>query len=61
MTRVFDAPRKLVFDALTRPELVKRWLRTGRLVDAGLRDRSAGWAAPFASCLAREPTELKWE
>jgi uncharacterized protein YndB with AHSA1/START domain len=26
MTRVFDAPRRLVFDALTRPELVKRWL-----------------------------------
>jgi uncharacterized protein YndB with AHSA1/START domain len=26
MTRVFDAPRKLVFDAFTKPELVKRWL-----------------------------------
>ena len=26
MTRVFDAPRSLVFDALTKPELVKRWL-----------------------------------
>ena len=26
MTRVFDAPRKLVFDALTKPELVKQWL-----------------------------------
>ena len=26
MTRVFDAPRGLVFDALTKPELVKRWL-----------------------------------
>jgi pimeloyl-ACP methyl ester carboxylesterase/uncharacterized protein YndB with AHSA1/START domain len=26
MTRVFDAPRSLVFDALTRPELVQRWL-----------------------------------
>jgi uncharacterized protein YndB with AHSA1/START domain len=26
MTRVFNAPRRLVFDALTRPELVKRWL-----------------------------------
>jgi uncharacterized protein YndB with AHSA1/START domain len=25
MTRVFDAPRRLVFDALTRPELLKRW------------------------------------
>lgn len=26
MTRSFDAPRNLVFDALTRPELLKRWL-----------------------------------
>ena len=26
MTRVFDAPRPLVFDALTRPDLLRRWL-----------------------------------
>lgn len=26
MTRIFDAPRSLVFSALTTPELVKRWL-----------------------------------
>jgi uncharacterized protein YndB with AHSA1/START domain len=26
MTRVFNAPRDLVFDAYTQPELVKRWL-----------------------------------
>ena len=26
MTRIFDAPRRLVFDALSKPELVKRWL-----------------------------------
>ena len=26
VTRVFDAPRNLVFDAFTRPELLKRWL-----------------------------------
>jgi uncharacterized protein YndB with AHSA1/START domain/uncharacterized glyoxalase superfamily protein PhnB len=26
MTRVFDAPRSLVFDAMTKPELLKRWL-----------------------------------
>jgi len=25
MTRVFDAPRKLVFDALTKPGLLRRW------------------------------------
>ena len=26
MTRVFDAPRRLVYDAVTKPELVRRWL-----------------------------------
>lgn len=26
MTRVFDAPRQLVFDAHTKPDLVRRWL-----------------------------------
>jgi uncharacterized protein YndB with AHSA1/START domain len=26
MTRAFNAPRQLVFDALTKPELLKRWL-----------------------------------
>jgi uncharacterized protein YndB with AHSA1/START domain len=26
MTRVFDAPRRLVFDAFTKPELLRRWL-----------------------------------
>ena len=25
LTRVFDAPRRLVFDALTKPDLLKRW------------------------------------
>jgi uncharacterized protein YndB with AHSA1/START domain len=26
MTRMFDAPRHLVFDAMTRPEHVRHWL-----------------------------------
>ena len=26
MTRVFDAPRKRVYDAYTKPELLERWL-----------------------------------
>ena len=26
MTRTFDAPREMVFDAHTKPELIKRWL-----------------------------------
>jgi uncharacterized protein YndB with AHSA1/START domain len=29
MTRVFDAPRELVYRALTTPELMKRWLIGG--------------------------------
>jgi uncharacterized protein YndB with AHSA1/START domain len=37
MIRVFDAPRSLVFDAWTKPELLKRWL--------GVR---GGWT--FAVC-----------
>ena len=36
MTRSFDAPRRLVFDAHTKPELVKRWL--------GVR---GGWTLPL--------------
>jgi uncharacterized protein YndB with AHSA1/START domain len=35
MTRVFDAPRDFIFDAHTRPELIRRWL--------GAR---AGWSMP---------------
>ncbi len=35
MARVFDAPRQLVFDAWTRPALIKRWL--------GVR---GGWTLP---------------
>lgn len=30
MSRVFDAPRDLVFDAYTKPELLKRWLGVHR-------------------------------
>jgi uncharacterized protein YndB with AHSA1/START domain len=26
MTRMFDAPRHLVWDAMTKPELIRRWL-----------------------------------
>jgi len=26
MTRLFDAPRTLIFDAVTKPELIRRWL-----------------------------------
>jgi uncharacterized protein YndB with AHSA1/START domain len=28
MTRTFDAPRRLVWDAITKPELLRRWMFT---------------------------------
>ena len=28
VTRAFDAPRQLVWDAHTQPELLKRWIRS---------------------------------
>lgn len=28
MTRAFDAPRKLVWEAMTRPDLIRRWMFT---------------------------------
>lgn len=36
VTRDFDAPRRVVFDAFTRPELVRRWLLG-----------PAGWTMPL--------------
>ena len=48
-TRVFDAPRELVFEAMTNPEHVKRWYGP-RDTHAGLvRDRPARRAAASAS------------
>jgi uncharacterized protein YndB with AHSA1/START domain len=49
MTRVFDAPRRLVFDALTKPELVKRWL--------GVR---GGWSMPVCEIDLRVGGALRY-
>src|ERR1700682_6261004 len=58
MTRVFDAPRSLVFDAWTKPELLKRWLGVfgGRSQSAKSISR---WAASIVMCGAAK-TERKW-
>jgi uncharacterized protein YndB with AHSA1/START domain len=48
-TRVFDAPRRLVFDALTRPELLKRWL--------GVR---SGWSMPVCEIDLRVGGTLRY-
>ncbi len=48
MTRVFDAPRSLVFDALTRPELLKRWMEApGRSLEVCDIDLRVGGAYRF--------------
>lgn len=41
MTRVFDAPRRLVFEAFTKPEPAQTLVRTAWLVADRLRGRSA--------------------
>jgi len=48
MTREFDAPRHLVFDAMTRPEYVARWLGSAENPMAGCEiDLRAGGAYRF--------------
>jgi uncharacterized protein YndB with AHSA1/START domain len=50
MTRVFAAPRKLVFDAHTKPELVKRWLLG-----------PPGWSLPVCEMDVRVGGKYRWE
>lgn len=49
MTRVFDAPRTMVFDAWTKPELLKRWL--------GVRN---GWTLAICEIDLRVSGEYRW-
>ena len=44
LTRAFDAPRRLVFDALTKPELLRRWFGADgwELVDCEIDLRVGG-------------------
>ncbi len=48
-TRVFDAPRQLVFDAHTKPELVKRWLLG-----------PDGWSMPVCDIDLRPGGRFRW-
>jgi uncharacterized protein YndB with AHSA1/START domain len=50
MTRVFDAPRTLVFDAHTKPELLKRWLGVFR-----------GWMLVVCEIDLRVGGTYRWE
>ena len=49
MTRVFNAPARLVFDAWTKPELIKRWLgvRAGWTMEVCEVDLKVGGAYRF--------------
>src|SRR5437870_7048978 len=61
MTRVIAAPRTLVFDAHTKPELVKRWLLgpPGWSMPVCVR-WTCGWAARTAGCGGTIATEPRW-
>ncbi|PYO69504.1 MAG: ATPase [Gemmatimonadetes bacterium] len=49
MTRVFDAPRRLVFDAHTKPELVRQWLLG-----------PPGWSMPVCEMDVRVGGKYRW-
>ena len=62
MTRVFDAPRELLFEAWTTPQLVSRWL-LGRPAGRCRSARSISMsAAATASCVRNSSsgTEMGW-
>jgi len=50
MTRAFDAPRKLVYDAHTKPELVRQWLLG-----------PPGWTMPVCEMDVRVGGKYRWE
>jgi len=49
MTRVFDAPRQLVFDAHTKPDLVRQWLLG-----------PPGWSMPVCEMDVRVGGTYRW-
>ena len=49
MTRVFDAPRQLVYDAHTKPELVRQWLLG-----------PPGWTMPVCEMDVRAGGTYRW-
>jgi uncharacterized protein YndB with AHSA1/START domain len=49
MTRIFDAPRQLVFDAHTKPDLVRQWLLG-----------PPGWSMPVCEMDVRVGGTYRW-
>ncbi|OLC29447.1 MAG: ATPase [Armatimonadetes bacterium 13_1_40CM_64_14] len=62
MTRLFDAPRGLVFDALTKPELIRRWLLGpgGWSMAVCTVDLRVGGAYRYVLRNDRNGTEMGW-
>lgn len=62
ITRVFDAPRSLVFDALTKPELIRRWLLGpgGWSMTVCTVDLRVGGAYRYVLRRDRDGTEMGW-
>ncbi|MCG3127560.1 MAG: hypothetical protein CHACPFDD_02423 [Phycisphaerae bacterium] len=50
MTRAFDAPRRLVWDAMTKPELVRQWMFT-----------PPGWSWAACEMDVRVGGKYRWE
>src|SRR5437016_556660 len=49
VTRVFDAPRRLVFDAFTKPEMIKNWMLG-----------PDGWSMPVCRMDVRPGGAYRW-
>ena len=49
ITRLFDAPRNMVFDCYTKPELLKRWMFP------------EGWQLVVCDNDARVGSDFRWE
>ena len=49
VTRVFDAPRELVYEAFTKPEIVRRWLLG-----------PDGWSMPICEMDVRPGGRYRW-
>ena len=62
VTRLFDAPRGLVFDALTTPELIRRWLLGpgGWTMTVCTVDLRVGGAYRYVLRSDRDGRELGW-
>ena len=63
LTRVFDAPRQLVWDAFTKPELLRRWFgpRGHSLPVCDVDLRAGGGDAPAAQHRVEHPQQVEIE